>query len=58
MSFSAILEVMILILVNLSNFQVPNLTKIQNSAFEITKNDIFRPFEFTKIWFHVISEWQ
>ena len=48
----------ILILVNLSNFQVPNLPKIQSSVSKIAKNDIFRPFEFTKIGFQVKSEWQ
>ena len=33
----------------------------QNSKFwvsEIAKNDIFRPFECTKIWFHVKLEWR
>ena len=33
----------------------------QNSKFRLSKiatNDIFGPFEFTKIGFHVKSEWQ
>ena len=33
----------------------------QNSKFrvsEIAKNDIYWLFEFTKIWFHVKSEWR
>ena len=25
---------------------------------KIAKNDIYGPFEFDKIWFHVKSEWQ
>ena len=36
-------------LVNLSNFQVPNLPKIQTSESKIAKKDIFGLFEFTKI---------
>ena len=33
----------------------------KNSKFrvsKIAKNDIFGPFEFAKIWFHVKSEWR
>ena len=36
----------------------PKLTKIQKSVSKIAKNDIFRPFEFPKIWFYVKSEWR
>ena len=55
MSFLAILEVLNFDLVNLSNFQVPNLPKIQNSEYlklpnmtffdRIHQNLILRKFE-------------
>ena len=59
MSFLAILEAWILIFSKFEQLSSPKFTK--NSKFrvsEIAKNDIFGPFEFTKIWFHVKSEWQ
>ena len=45
-----------MILVNLSNSQVPNLPKFSTS--KIGKNNIFRPFDLAKIWFHVKLEWR
>ena len=50
--------VWILILVYLSNFQVPNLPKIQISVSKFAINDIVGLFEFAKIWFHVKYEWR
>ena len=45
-------------LVNLSNFQVPNLPNSKFRVSKIAKNNIFGLFEFAKTWFHVKSEWQ
>ena len=59
MSFLAILEVLNFDYSKFEQLSSPNFTK--NSKFrnsEIAKNDIFGPFEFTKIWFHVKSEWR
>ena len=47
-----------MILVNLSNFQVPNLPKFEFRVSKIAKNDIFGPFEFAKTVFYVKLEWQ
>ena len=44
---------------NFEQFLKPQI--YQNSKFrvsKIAKNDIFRPFEFTKIWFHKKKEWR
>ena len=41
--------------------QLSSIKICQNSKFrvyKIAKNDIFGPFEFTKVWFHVISKRQ
>ena len=45
-------------LVNLSNFQVPNLPKFKVQSFWNCKNNIIGPFEFPKIWFHIKPEWK
>ena len=45
-----ILEVLNFSLINLSNFQVPNLPKIQSSEYlKLPKITFFGPFEFIKI---------
>ena len=43
-------------LVNLGLESCSNLRKSKFRTFEIVKNDIFGPFDFPKIWFHVISK--
>jgi len=42
----------------LINFQVPNSSKWKFRVSKFAKNNIFGLFEFTKIGFHVVSEWQ
>ena len=46
------------ILENLGLESCSNLLKSKFRASKFVKNDIFGPFEITKIWFHVKSEWQ
>ena len=59
MSFLAILDILNFDFSKFEQLSSPKCTK--NSKFwvsEIAKNDIFRPFECTKIWFHVKLEWR
>ena len=59
MSFLAILEVLNFDFSKFEQLSSPKFTK--NSKFrvpKIAKNDIFGPFESTKIRFHIKLEWQ
>ena len=58
-NFLAILEVLNFDFSKFEQLSSPKFTK--NSKFrvsKIAKNDIFEPFEYAKIWFHVKSELQ
>ena len=54
MSFLAIWEVLNFDFSKFEQLSSPKFTKIQSSESKIAKNDIFGPFWFTKIWFHII----
>ena len=43
---------------NFRDSEVWNLLKIKIQKSKIAKNDIFEPFEYAKISFHVKSEWR
>ena len=59
MSFLPILETLnFKFLLNLGLDSCSNLLKSRFRTSKIGKYDIFGPFEFTKIWFHVKSEWR
>ena len=60
-------KMLILAILEVLNFDFSKFEQLSSSKFtknskfkvsEIIQNDIFGPFEFTKIWFHVKSEWQ
>ena len=54
--FLAILEVPIFDFSKFEQLSNPKFTKILSSVSKIAKNDIFGPFEFAKICFHVKLE--
>ena len=53
-----ILEVLNFDISKFEQLSSPKFTKIQSSVSKIAKNYIFGLFEFTKIGFHVKSEWR
>ena len=59
MSFLAILKVLNFDFTQFEQLSSPKFTKIQSSESpKLPKMTFFGPFEFTKIWFHVKSEWR